>query len=109
MATEPDIVSNLHGFAGEAFDDLDAVMFLSAANEIEALRSRVAAQDADLTRLRGLVERLADDADPLRSTVAFLRSVIASGEPVSPSVEQAVDNAFTRLDRMAEARAEVPR
>jgi uncharacterized coiled-coil protein SlyX len=33
---------------------------IAAATEIEALRSRVAAQDAEITRLQGLVGRLVD-------------------------------------------------
>jgi hypothetical protein len=53
---------------------------------IEALRSRVAAQDAEIARLRGLVGRLADVVD--RKTATF--------EPRT-------------WDLLAEARAEVPR
>ena len=45
------------------------------------------------------------DLDALRSTISFLSSVIRCGEPYTPDVQQAVDNAFTRLDRMAQVKS----
>jgi hypothetical protein len=62
-----------------------------AMSEIEALRSRVAAQDAELTRLRGLVPLLADTVEELA---------------VGPLTE-AEGAAIVAL--LAGARAEVPR
>lgn len=39
------------------------------------------------------------EVDAIRSTVSFLSSVIRAGEPYTPEVKQAVENAFTRTAR----------
>lgn len=36
--------------------------------------------------------------DALRSTISFLSSVIRCGEPYTPDVQQAVENAYERID-----------
>jgi hypothetical protein len=94
MATEPDIVRRLAhhqqngGWCGYCRRTWPCAV-VQATREIEALRSRVAAQDAELTRLRGLVERLADTCEVLLTPVG------GTGP--------------WRSALLAEARAEVPR
>jgi hypothetical protein len=71
-------------------------------DELYALRSRVAAQDAELTRLQGLVGRLADS---LRDMHAI---AVQSLTEFSPDDAPCGDTC-TVPDLLAEARAEVPR
>lgn len=41
-----------------------------------------------------------DDLNALATTISFLSSVIRAGEPYTPHVQQAVENAHHRITRM---------
>lgn len=45
-------------------------------------------------------ESVAEDIAAIRTTIAFLASVIHCGEPFTPHVAKAVDDAYFRLKRL---------
>jgi hypothetical protein len=96
MATEPRLPTQWYDGEGPERPSDEPPAMLA---EIEALRSRVAAQDAELTRLRGLVA----EAEP------YLGMLSVVAEDWAPANEARLNHLYIRVRALAEARAEVPR